>query len=94
VLEPKCIAICVVVYDVRVTGALSSEVSALAYRAVPTTVGYHVTSAKEDAVLSNDGFDDVEGAVVGVLREALFAFPVSLSAQGLGGWCHFCDGNK
>jgi hypothetical protein len=32
-------------YDVGVTGALSSEVSALAYRAVPTTVGYHVTSA-------------------------------------------------
>jgi hypothetical protein len=32
-------------YDVRVEGALSSEVSALAYRAVPTTVGYHATSA-------------------------------------------------
>jgi hypothetical protein len=31
-------------YDVFVTGVLSSEVSALAYWAVPTTIGYHVTS--------------------------------------------------
>jgi hypothetical protein len=38
-----CIAICCSVVCHSCTGALSSEVSAIAHQAVPATIGYHVT---------------------------------------------------